>query len=56
MWTGRWREVLRGTADPALLDRDDVVQPVLWAVMVALAAVWEWLGVTPAAVAGHSPG
>ena len=49
-------QVLRGTADPALLDRDDVVQPVLWAVMVALAAAWQWLGVTPAAVAGHSQG
>ena len=33
-----------------------MVQPVLWAVMVALAAAWEWLGVTPAAVAGHSQG
>ena len=49
-------QVLRGTADPALLDRDDVVQPVLWAVMVALASTWQWLGVEPAAVAGHSQG
>ena len=49
-------EVLAGTADPGLLDRDDVVQPVLWAVMVALAAAWRWLGVEPAAVAGHSQG
>jgi acyl transferase domain-containing protein len=49
-------EVLAGEADPALLDRDDVIQPVLWAVMVSLAAAWEWLGVVPAAVAGHSQG
>ncbi|MDW6064177.1 acyltransferase domain-containing protein [Streptomyces sp. FXJ1.4098] len=39
--------VLRGTdtaADPA---RDDVIQPVLWAIHVALAAVWQSFGVTP---------
>ncbi|MFD7919477.1 SDR family NAD(P)-dependent oxidoreductase [Streptomyces sp. NPDC059740] len=34
----------------------DVVQPVLWAVMVSLAAVWEAAGVTPDAVVGHSQG
>ncbi|WP_157240726.1 SDR family NAD(P)-dependent oxidoreductase [Catenuloplanes japonicus] len=38
------------------LDRVDVVQPVSWAVMVSLAAVWESLGVTPAYVTGHSQG
>ncbi|WP_416976017.1 acyltransferase domain-containing protein, partial [Streptomyces sp. 4F14] len=38
------------------LDRVDVVQPVLWAVMVSLAAVWEEYGVRPAAVLGHSQG
>ncbi|MEV4019629.1 type I polyketide synthase [Nonomuraea angiospora] len=38
------------------LDRVDVVQPVLWAVMVSLAEVWRSLGVTPAAVVGHSQG
>ncbi|MGC5413352.1 acyltransferase domain-containing protein, partial [Streptomyces sp. DT225] len=37
-------------------DRVDVVQPVLWAVMVSLAAVWESFGVRPAAVVGHSQG
>jgi acyl transferase domain-containing protein/D-arabinose 1-dehydrogenase-like Zn-dependent alcohol dehydrogenase/acyl carrier protein len=42
--------------DPALLGRVDVVQPVLWAVMVSLAAVWEAYGVRPAAVVGHSQG
>ncbi|HEY0937336.1 MAG TPA: type I polyketide synthase, partial [Trebonia sp.] len=38
------------------LNRADVVQPALWAVMVALAAVWQAAGVTPDAVAGHSQG
>ena len=38
------------------LDRVDVVQPVLWAVMVSLAAVWEAAGVVPDAVVGHSQG
>ncbi len=33
-----------------------MVQPALWAVMVALAGLWEDFGVTPAAVAGHSQG
>ncbi|WP_411573150.1 SDR family NAD(P)-dependent oxidoreductase [Streptomyces sp. WAC 01420] len=37
-------------------DRVDVVQPVLWAVMVSLAAVWESVGVRPDAVVGHSQG
>ncbi|MEO5877265.1 MAG: type I polyketide synthase [Streptosporangiaceae bacterium] len=47
-------EVLRG--DGVELSRVDVVQPVLWAVMVSLAAVWAELGVVPAAVVGHSQG
>uniref|UniRef100_A0AAU3GNW7 SDR family NAD(P)-dependent oxidoreductase n=1 Tax=Streptomyces sp. NBC_01401 TaxID=2903854 RepID=A0AAU3GNW7_9ACTN len=37
-------------------DRVDVVQPVLWAVMVSLAALWESAGVRPDAVVGHSQG
>ncbi|MEU7550342.1 beta-ketoacyl synthase N-terminal-like domain-containing protein [Streptomyces sparsogenes] len=47
-------DVLRG--DGSELARVDVVQPVLWAVMVSLAAVWAEHGVTPAAVIGHSQG
>ncbi|WP_031525563.1 type I polyketide synthase [Streptomyces sp. NRRL F-5123] len=48
--------VLRGEGDAADLSRVDVVQPVLWAVMVSLAAVWAEHGVVPAAVVGHSQG
>jgi polyketide synthase 7 len=43
-------------ADPDALTRVDVLQPVLWAVMVALAQVWRSSGVEPAAVVGHSQG
>ncbi|MEU5614940.1 acyltransferase domain-containing protein, partial [Streptomyces sparsogenes] len=48
-------EVLRGEGETDLA-RVDVVQPVLWAVMVSLASVWESYGVRPAAVVGHSQG
>nr|CAL58682.1 polyketide synthase [Sorangium cellulosum] len=52
--------VLRGEAvggeTAAPLDRVDVVQPVLFAVMVALAASWRAMGVEPDAVVGHSQG
>ncbi|WP_435612300.1 type I polyketide synthase, partial [Streptomyces sp. bgisy159] len=48
--------VLRGDPDAPPLDRSDVVQPVLWAVMVSLAALWQSHGVRPAAVVGHSQG
>jgi acyl transferase domain-containing protein/acyl carrier protein len=46
-------DVLRDGAD---LDRVDVVQPVSFAVMVSLAAVWQSHGVRPDAVVGHSQG
>jgi acyl transferase domain-containing protein/acyl-CoA synthetase (AMP-forming)/AMP-acid ligase II/acyl carrier protein len=49
-------EVVRQVSGAPSLDRVDVVQPVSWAVMVSLAALWQAAGVTPAAVVGHSQG
>ncbi|WP_442906186.1 type I polyketide synthase [Kitasatospora sp. NBC_00458] len=49
-------DLLGVLGDEGLLSRVDVVQPVLWAVMVSLAAVWESVGVVPSAVVGHSQG
>jgi acyl transferase domain-containing protein/NADPH:quinone reductase-like Zn-dependent oxidoreductase/acyl carrier protein len=53
-----WRleDVLRGASGAPSLDRVDVVQPALFAVMVALAALWRSFGVEPAVVLGHSQG
>ncbi|GHH85905.1 type I polyketide synthase [Streptomyces capitiformicae] len=48
--------VLRGDTNAPSLDRVDVVQPVLFAVMVSLAAVWRARGIRPDAVIGHSQG
>ncbi|MGW8995822.1 SDR family NAD(P)-dependent oxidoreductase, partial [Streptomyces zhihengii] len=48
--------VLRGAPDAPGLDRVDVVQPALFAVMVSLAALWRSVGVEPDAVVGHSQG
>ncbi|WP_308124997.1 type I polyketide synthase, partial [Streptomyces sp. NEAU-YJ-81] len=42
--------------DAGALERVDVVQPVLWAVMVSLAELWRSYGVEPVAVVGHSQG
>ncbi|WP_063766007.1 type I polyketide synthase [Streptomyces sp. NRRL F-5193] len=46
------RSVLEGDT----LEGPEVVQPVTYAVQVALAAVWRSLGLRPAAVVGHSIG
>ncbi len=53
-----WRveDVLRLAPGAPSLERVDVVQPVLFAVMVSLAALWRSYGVEPAAVVGHSQG
>ncbi|WP_198154725.1 type I polyketide synthase, partial [Plesiocystis pacifica] len=48
--------VLEQREGAAELTRVDVVQPVLFAVMVSLAAVWRSCGVTPDLVIGHSQG
>ncbi|MFF8568523.1 SDR family NAD(P)-dependent oxidoreductase [Streptomyces albidoflavus] len=46
-------DALNGRVDA---ERVDVVQPLLFAVMVSLAAVWEDWGIRPSAVIGHSQG
>ncbi|MEU7619288.1 SDR family NAD(P)-dependent oxidoreductase [Micromonospora rifamycinica] len=49
-------DVLRRVPDAPALSRVDVVQPVLFTMMVSLAAAWRALGVHPSAVVGHSQG
>ena len=49
-------DVLRGAPRAPSLDRLDVIHPVLFAMMVSLAALWRSYGVEPDAVVGHSLG
>ncbi len=49
-------EVLRQGEGAPSIERIEVVQPALFAVMASLAALWRACGVHPAAVAGHSQG
>ncbi|MEU1790790.1 SDR family NAD(P)-dependent oxidoreductase, partial [Streptomyces sparsogenes] len=49
-------DVLRQRPGAPSLERVDVVQPLLWAVMVSLAHLWRRHGVEPSAVVGHSQG
>lgn len=49
-------EAVRGGVDSPSLDRVNVAQPMLFAVMVSLAAQWRALGIHPDAVLGHSHG
>lgn len=47
---------LHATPDTSRLTEVDVVQPAIFAVQIALAALWRSWGVTPDAVVGHSMG
>jgi pimaricinolide synthase PimS1 len=49
-------DVLRGAEGAPSIERIDVVQPALFAVMVSLARLWEHHGLRPAALVGHSQG
>jgi acyl transferase domain-containing protein/NAD(P)-dependent dehydrogenase (short-subunit alcohol dehydrogenase family)/acyl carrier protein len=49
-------DVLRDAPQAPSLQRVDVVQPVLFTMMVSLAALWRACGVRPDAVVGHSQG
>jgi len=49
-------DVLRSAPGAPSMERVDVVQPVIFAVMVSLAELWRSIGVRPDAVIGHSQG
>jgi len=56
-WTG-WSllEELAADEGESRLDRIDVIQPCIFSMQVALAALWRSWGIEPAAVVGHSMG
>ncbi|MEU9532052.1 SDR family NAD(P)-dependent oxidoreductase [Streptomyces sp. NPDC048213] len=49
-------DVLNGKPDTPPIDRVDVIQPALFAVMTALAKLWQHHGIHPHTVIGHSQG
>ncbi|MER6788349.1 acyltransferase domain-containing protein [Streptomyces sp. NPDC000658] len=49
-------DVLRAAPGTPPLDRVDVVQPVLFSMMLSLARLWRRFGVEPGAAVGHSQG
>ncbi len=49
-------DALKGAPGAPDFDRVDVVQPLLFAVMVSLAVTWRSYGIEPSAVVGHSQG
>ncbi|HWM07841.1 MAG TPA: beta-ketoacyl synthase N-terminal-like domain-containing protein, partial [Solirubrobacteraceae bacterium] len=49
-------DALRAADGAPALERVDVVQPVLFAVYVSIAALWRHYGVEPSVVVGHSQG
>jgi len=49
-------EVLCAEQSESRLEEIDVVQPVLFAIQVAIAGLWQSWGITPDAVVGHSMG
>jgi len=53
-----WSLIQQFTADEAQsqLNRIDIIQPALFAIQVALAALWRSWGIQPRAVVGHSMG
>jgi len=49
-------EELLADEERSRLDRTDIAQPVLFAVQIALSALWKHWGINPDAVVGHSVG
>ncbi|WP_458085097.1 SDR family NAD(P)-dependent oxidoreductase [Streptomyces malaysiensis] len=49
-------DILTGQPGAPTWDRVDVIQPVLFTTMVALATLWQHHGLTPDAIIGHSQG